>query len=209
MLSAVLAPGTITVFTALNMVSMLQAMPPQLPPVQQYPPQYPGLHQPQYAPHHPPPYLPGGYLPYGQQLQEQEPWDREEGAWDYSMKAEEWAGSPERDRDPTSPPQRPPQQQHQQQPPPPPPQHEEAPAPDEPPVKEEEEEEPKKDTDVPGHRCVPNVCRAFHALLRVVSPCVPGAIVSCAKRSAGSAPCLAYVGGNCLHVPRGLLRCSA
>ena len=42
------------------------------------------------------------------------------------------------------------------------------------PIKEEEEEEPKKDTGEPGHKCVPNLCRAFYAFrtlsLHVVSP---------------------------------------
>ena len=49
-LSSDLAPGTITMFTTLNMRYMLQAMLPQLPPVPQYPPQYPGPYQLPYAP---------------------------------------------------------------------------------------------------------------------------------------------------------------
>ena len=66
--------------------------------------------------------VPGGYLPYGQQQQQQEPWDREQGAWDYPMKTdeafEEWSRSPEwnPNGDPRPPPYPPPQRQR---PPPP------------------------------------------------------------------------------------------
>ena len=52
LLSPDLAPGRITVFSALNMRSMLQAMPVQLPRVPQYPPQHLGPYQPPYAPQH-------------------------------------------------------------------------------------------------------------------------------------------------------------
>ena len=196
--SLVLAPGTKTVFTAFDMYSMLQAMPPQPPPVPQYPPQ----HAPQYPP-------PRGYPPYGQRHEQQEPhapWDREEGPWDYPMKTEadfeDWSGSPEWDRDPVPLPQQYAQPPPQHQYPPSQPHHQEAPPPEgqDPLIKEEENtaagEEPKKDesaihdpTGDPGHRCVQNVCRVFHAFSASSLLVSPGAIVSCAKRSANFARC--------------------
>ena len=85
---------TITVFAALNMRSMSQAMPPQLPPPQ-YPSQYP-------VPYQPPQYG-QQYGPYGQrygQLYGQQPQYQEEEWEEPGMKAE-W----EPDRIPPPPPQ--------------------------------------------------------------------------------------------------------
>ena len=117
-LSPDLAPVTITVFAALNMRSMSQAMPPQLPPPQ-YPPQYPVLYQP--------PQYGQQYRQYGQrygQLNGQQPQYQEEEWGDPGMKAE-W----EPDRIPPPPPQ----YYHQQQPPPPRPQQQQQHAPPPPP----------------------------------------------------------------------------
>ena len=57
-LCLVLAPGTKAVCTALNMYSIIQAMPRQLSPVPQCHPQYPAPYQPKYSPQYPPPLPP-------------------------------------------------------------------------------------------------------------------------------------------------------
>ena len=104
-LSPDLALVTITVFAALNMRSMSQAMPPQLPPPQ-YPPQYP-------VPY-PPPQYGQQYGQYGQrygELYAQQP-QYQQVDWERWGIKEEW----EPDRIPPPPPQH----YQQQQPPPPP-----------------------------------------------------------------------------------------
>ena len=171
MLSPDSALVTITVFAALNMRSMSQAMPPQLPPPQ-YPPQYP-------VPYQPPQYR-QQYGQYGQrygQIYGQQPQYQDEECEQRGMKAES-----EADRIPPPPrqyyqqhhPPPPPPQPQQLHPPPPPPQEQlqQPPAPspqdapvvpeeagpmDDLPIKQEEVEEPKMDTGEPGHRCVPRV----------------------------------------------------
>ena len=187
---------TITVFAALNMHSMSQAMPPQLPPPL-YPPQYP-------VPYQPPQYG-QQYGQYGQrygQMYGQQPQYQDEEWEEPGMKAE-W----DPDRIPPPPPQHyqqhhpppPPPQPQQLHPPPPPPQDapvapspqdapvvpEEAGPMDDLPIKQEEVEEPKMDTGEPGHRCVPRVV----FVSRVVSGCVPGAIASFPVRRIRSAHC--------------------
>ena len=187
---------TITVFAALNMRSMSQAMPPR-PPPPQYPPQYP-------VPYQPPQYG-QQYGQYGQrygQMYGQQPQYQDEEWEEPGMKAE-W----DPDRIPPPPPQHyqqhhpppPPPQPQQLHPPPPPPQDapvapspqdapvvpEEAGPMDDLPIKQEEVEEPKLDSGEPGHRCVPRVV----FVPRVVSRCVPGAIASCSIRFARSSRC--------------------
>jgi hypothetical protein len=97
---------TITVFAALNMRSMSQAMPPR-PPPPQYPPQYP-------VPYQPPQYG-QQYGQYGQrygQMYGQQPQYQDEEWEEPGMKAE-W--------DPDRIPPPPPQHYQQHHPPPPPP----------------------------------------------------------------------------------------
>ena len=83
-LSSDLALGTITVFTALNMRSVLQAMPPQLPPVPQYPPHWPVPYQP---PQYGQQYRQSGQR-YGE-LYAQQPLQHQQAAWEDSDVKEE------------------------------------------------------------------------------------------------------------------------